>query len=408
MEAPAQTTRLFNSRPLAGAALGFSAGIVLAKHLAGPGFPIAMGLFLICLFISGYARRQGAYRFCAALLLGMLRFRIGLVPAWPPFLYPLQDALFMLRGRLLEAADALFYGYAPLFRAMLWGGDTALDASLWEAFRAGGLAHVLALSGLHVSFFTGLLLFCIPACHPRLRFFTCAAFLALYCGIAAFPASLVRASVMTLCTLGAGLFHRRTDLPSSLALAALLLLMANPAHLFDVGFQLSFAAVAGIAMLHPPLMEALSRLPRVLAESLSITASGTLSTLPLSLHYFKTLPSYSLIVNFLLLPLVPFCIIPAFFATLLYFVSPLLARIPAFIAYHMAHVLASLAEFAASLPYSILELAHAPGWPFVALAFLCMLALSPYPLIDARKKRAWTAIFFFLLCFSFFYGILGT
>ncbi len=398
--------RLFNGRPLVAAALGFCAGILLASRFTGTWALCLMCLFCIFLFLSLFFKEKGCYVFCSALLFGMLRLRLGGAFSTPAFLHPIKDMLFALRARLLAASDALFFNQAPLLRAMLWGDKAALSAAELDAFRYAGVGHILALSGLHVSFFAAIFLWMLPAGKARLRAVLVGLFLLFYCAIAAFPASLVRASLMLLSLLGASIFQRRADTPCSMALAALVILLFDPAALFDIGFQLSFAAVAGIAMLHAPLMQLFRALPAPVAQSLALTLSATCATLPLSMYYFQTLPLYTLLANFFLVPLVPFCIIPAFFAVLLFPIAPMAAKIPAFIAYYMTTLLQSLTRRVSSLPYSCIALKQAPSKLFLLLCYLLLLSLSPYFLAKPPLRWRTAAFLLFLMCASLFCAIL--
>lgn len=391
MEASQQTVRrLFNYRPIVVAAFGFCAGIFLADSLSGIWRFGVMCLFCMLLLLSLLLRRYGTLLFFAALLLGMQRMMLFLTLDLSSLFAPLSDlsdALFALREKLIRYSNALFFDNAPLLCGMLWGDKSAIAAADYAAFRTAGIAHVLALSGLHVSFFAGALLMLIPKRKPRLRFIVTAAFLLLYCAIAAFPASLVRASVMTLCLLGASLAGRRGDMACSLSLSALIILFFTPNALFDIGFQLSFAAVGGVAMLRPPLMRALAKWPAPIAESISITLSATIGTLPLSMARFLTIPTYSLLSNFLLLPLIPFAIIPAFCAVALYPLSPAIAQLPAFIAYHILSVIKGLCYRITLLPGSLLTLEAPPSALFCVLCYMAMLLCSDYLLRDWRYKR---------------------
>jgi len=90
----------------------------------------------------------------------------------------------------------------------------------------------------------------------------------------------------------------------ALLLAACTTLAVNPRAIADPGWQLSFAAVAGILLLAPPVRDALGGLPRPLAEGVAITAAATVATAPLLAHHFGTLSLAGLPANVLALPLV--------------------------------------------------------------------------------------------------------
>lgn len=302
----------------------------------------------------------------------------------------LRYRLAALRTRMLSTLDAAFGTQAPLARALLLNDKALLPKEMYAAFRDAGAAHILALSGLHVSIFVGFLAAVLPKRHGLLRFFFIGAFLFGYCVLAGFPPSLVRVAVMSLCALGAPLLRRRYDMASALALALLILLFAAPACLFSAGLQLSFCATAGISMLLPPLRRLLRRLPSALAASASVSLAGTLGTLPLSLYYFERLPLYALPANLLLVPLVslalPLTLLAAVF----------LAAFPeaAFLAAPARVVLGALAwasEAFASLPFAALNVA-APPAAACLLLYGAMLSLSQYHLRPLRAKLLCAAL----------------
>lgn len=395
---------LVNDRPLLTAALGFSLGIFFCHKLAGTWLLYAMCLFAVLLLLSLFFKRNPLYTFISALLLGICRQRLAF--ALPGItvqilLSPLLARLVVLKDLLLSCTDALFYDLSPLFRAMLWGETSLIARADISVFRTAGLSHILALSGLHVGFFAGALLLLIPKNHPRLRFWLVSSFLLLYCCIAAFPSSLIRASIMTVCMLGASLCRRPYDLPCSLALSAFIILLFSPEALFDVGFQLSFSAVAGIAMITPLVTQMLSNLPGSLSQSVSVATGATVGTLPLSLLHFKTFPVYSLVSNLFLLPLIPFSLISAFAAVLLGLFFPTLAKLPAFVAYHLMLLVKSLTGLIAALPYSSISFKQAPGGLFIILCYCGMFAVSPFVLrSSAWKLRALCLVLFLMLALS--------
>lgn len=143
---------------------------------------------------------------------------------------------------------------AAVMTAVLTGDTTGISADLLDNMRYGGIAHIFAVSGLHVG---ALYAFCLLLLDktslkklPKVgRFFLLATLLFLYGGICGFSASIVRA--ITLCLVGYAtkLFASSLDFLGTLGLSAIVILFLSPVSLFDVGFQLSFAACLGIALL---------------------------------------------------------------------------------------------------------------------------------------------------------------
>ncbi len=143
--------------------------------------------------------------------------------------------------------------HAQVLKAMFLGLRNELSPDILEAFRNSGSIHILAVSGLHVGLiatvcFFGFSLLRLP--RKATDLLTIAA-VVLYACLVGFRPSVFRASLMAVIFLISRIIERDRDLFNLLAFAALVLLLINPAQLWDIGFQLSFAAVAAIVYLMP-------------------------------------------------------------------------------------------------------------------------------------------------------------
>ena len=142
---------------------------------------------------------------------------------------------------------------------MLGDGD-AMPEDMYESFRMAGFSHILAVSGMHVSFMALMIGWLLRPVPGWLRALITALMLAMYCALAGFTPSVMRAAIMgmaALCVRRAGLMY---DAPSSLATAAVLIIMLMPGAALDTGFALSFGSVLSIYALYPGLR---ARLPRL-------------------------------------------------------------------------------------------------------------------------------------------------
>lgn len=254
----------FNFRPLVCAAFGLGAGVAIGMHISGARALLAALLLLIAAYIMHAKKQRAAAVMLVCAAAGLLRVagyaflqreevseiiknaRFSRNHA-PTALMPTVESLY-------ARCDALFAEASPLARAILLGDRSTLGYFQRYAFRASGVSHTLALSGLHVSALTLVLLRCIPPNRPRVRAVFVFAFLGIYCAVAGFPASLMRAAIMFMCIVLAPLCLRRNDTASALALAFIIIVCAEPLSIYSAGFCLSFAAVAGIAMLYAPIM----------------------------------------------------------------------------------------------------------------------------------------------------------
>ncbi len=178
---------------------------------------------------------------------------------------PLLAACWRLRER---CAELLARGletrpdHAGVLHALLLGYRESLPRPYHDTFAATGMLHVFAVSGLHVGILGVVALgFIRLAGVSRPRWFLALApILILYTILIGLKTSAVRACVMALCLWMAPAWSRRPDALSSLGLAALLVLLAEPRQIGDVGFIFSFAIVAGLILLYPPVYARLARL----------------------------------------------------------------------------------------------------------------------------------------------------
>ena len=197
-------------------------------------------------------------------------------------------------------------GPAALARGMVLGQDELVDPATKDDFRASGLAHLLAVSGQNVMLLAALALPFLAAAGlaPPARIAATVLLIALYVPLAGAGPSLQRAGVMGAASLVALAAARPASRWYALLLAACTTLAVNPRAVADPGWQLSFAAVAGILLLAPPVRDALGGLPRALAEGVAITVAATLATAPLLAHHFGTLSLAGLPANVLAIPAV--------------------------------------------------------------------------------------------------------
>jgi competence protein ComEC len=213
---------------------------------------------------------------------------------------------------------------AALLRGMVLGQDEAIARAVRDDWRDSGLAHLLAVSGQNVMLLVALALPALAAAGigTRGRAAALLALIAVYVPLAGAGPSLQRAGVMGAAGIAALTASRPSSRTYALLLAAAATLAINPRACGDPGWQLSFAAVAGIVWLAPPLSRTLrsavssllpgraderSPLRRALvglADGGAITVAATLATAPLLGHHFGSVPLAGLPANLLALPAV--------------------------------------------------------------------------------------------------------
>lgn len=185
--------------------------------------------------------------------------------------------------------------------ALLLGYKEDLSEELRTTYAQTGSMHALAVSGTHVGLVYAALYFLIRRIPWRGGWKRWGDTLLVLLGIWVFALitgaspSVMRASMMFTLFLAGKALYRQASTWNVLGAAAFILLLYNPYNLFDLGFQLSFAAVAGIVGIMPVLQRYSPRLPRWLEGAWAVLLVGIaaqLGTLPLSLYYFHQFPVY--------------------------------------------------------------------------------------------------------------------
>lgn len=248
-----------------------------------------------------------------------------------------------LRDRLVDhfRRSGLEEGQLALVSALVLGRRDLMAAEQRLAFSSAGVAHILAVSGMHVSILflllDKLLFFIKPGRVGKwIKQGLLIGLLWFYAFGTGMSASVLRAVLM--CSVSAlGLcLGRRSNSWNTLAFSAFILLIVNPCYIMDVGFQLSFAAVASILLLLPQAEVYLGLIANQAApasgkalkvkitglyrDTLLLSLVAQLGTAPLSIYYFHQFPQYFLLGNFLLAP----CAVLLFYLSFTFIVlSPL-------------------------------------------------------------------------------------
>ena len=215
---------------------------------------------------------------------------------------------------------------SAILTAFVTGSKESIGKSTKETFRSSGAAHLLALSGLHVGILFMILnritaLFSLTLAARRMRVLVVVGCTAAFLAITGFIPSLARAIIMAAICSIAKVWGYRIARAETLVITAFLLICYNPQVVASIGFQLSFAAMAGIMLIMPTLSESLKRVmerwrgrgmasrticwcAERIAAPLLLTISCQITTLPLCLYYFQSFSNYYLITNLIAIPVV--------------------------------------------------------------------------------------------------------
>ncbi len=213
-----------------------------------------------------------------------------------------------LKTRVKSVLDKnLSPSYSEVAYAMLFSDKVGIPDTISDNYSASGISHILAVSGLHVGFIVGLLTMLLGLFRAgnKVKFFVISFVVFLYAFICGFPVSTTRALIMTVVLLYSKMRLKEYDGLSSLAFAGLIILAVNPLDIYNVGFQLSFSAVAAIIILARPLQAVFSKiLGRKLSQALAISTAATLGTMPIIAKSFTKISLFAVVTNVLVIPIV--------------------------------------------------------------------------------------------------------
>ena len=247
--------------------------------------------------------------------------------------------------------------------ALTLGYTDALQPDLRASYSATGAMHILSVSGLHVGVvylvFAFLLSFLNKSQRQRIiKTLLITLLLWLYAFLTGLSPSVVRATLMfSFVAIGTSL-ERKSQIYNTVFMSAFFMLLYNPDYLFDVGFQLSYAAVLSIIFFQAPisnLFPTQKKALRWLRDLFAVSLAAQLGTAPFTLYYFHQFPNYFLITNLVAIPLSSLVIYLAMLLLALSFV-PYVSVAVAFLLKWSLWLLNFLIVSIQNLPFSLSEI----------------------------------------------------
>jgi competence protein ComEC len=242
-----------------------------------------------------------------------------------------------------------------IIKALILGEKGEIPDSIRDNFIASGVAHILAISGLHLGFIAMVSFFFakwILRFSERLMLSSdinkIAAMVTVfpvlfYAFVSGFGVSTFRATIMIMAFLIAIIIDRQRDMYNTLALAAFIILVISPSAIFDVSFQLSFTSVLAILYLVPKFLDYFSWIPslsfkpypyvtgvisKYIGLLVLVSIAATLGTAPIAAYYFHRVAPLGFISNIAVVPIVGFIVIPiGLLIAIMVFILPSLAAL---------------------------------------------------------------------------------
>lgn len=245
--------------------------------------------------------------------------------------YSIEGFLYGIKNRCTKIIDNSFDSEsAGIVKAMLVADKSTLDKNIKKLYSENGIAHIMAISGVHVAII-GMTLygFLRKLRIGRLISGTFSiAIIVLYGIMTGMSSSTERAVIMLILSIAAEYFGRKTDAPTSMGFAMIIMVLGNPYVILDAGFQLSFAAITGVTVVAPQLRKLLGMFKRFIKEAdekkkqkhkkimslrkmiiklidaLVVGIASFITTTPVIIYYYYQFPPYSILINLIVIPLV--------------------------------------------------------------------------------------------------------
>jgi len=318
--------------------------------------------------------------------------------------FPWLRAMDRFRARLLASSRSyLPPPYDALFAGVLLGERRGIPRDLHDDFVRGGVVHVLVVSGANFALLAGVVYIVLRVVWMPLRAVYVATMLASlsFAALVGFQPSVVRAGLVIALFLTARLLERDADAPNLLAVSAIIILIAKPVSLFDVGFQLSFGAATALVTLVPVWNRALrnpltrlrsTRAGRFVAQWVVQTIFATVAvqivTAPIVAFHFQRVQLAGVAANIPVVLLVAGISVASFIAAMVGLVSHALGGFFGGAVWLGFTFLIPIVRFFARLPGAVVLVPRPNAFELVLYAGACAALFVPGGMTWIRQRRA--------------------
>lgn len=314
--------------------------------------------------------------------------------------YTLKTTASLFRSKIIDFYNSLNLekNQTALLASLTLGYTSNLSDDIVQDFRDAGVAHILAVSGLHIGIVYIVILSLFRNYNnPKIKQYLVIVLLWIYIFIVGLPPSAVRAGIMLTLFSISLLLNRKAYSYNSIFAAAFIILFWNPLLFFDLGFQLSFVAILSIKIFMP-IIEAFcktkNRIIKAFWKLFSLSFAAQLGLLPLTLYYFGTFPLYFLFANMLIVPFVSISIYLILITCFIYgaqmLIKSFFVEVLDVLIYSiklLLNYIINVANFFAKIPYAVIDNIEI-SLPYVFLYWLFMLSLYfAFKTISARNIK---------------------
>ena len=310
---------------------------------------------------------------------------------------------FRLKGNFINMVETSFDNNltqhnSSLMKAIVLGSYSYLDEEDINKFRDLGLAHILAVSGLHIGILAGFLvsLMAYIGVNRKINIGFTIAIIWFYAYIIGNPQSVFRANIMFSLLLISELWKKPYDSINALFFALFLMMIINPFCILSIGFQLSFIATFFIIYLSPKFSEIFYPYSSSIIKSLSGILAVQFGLFPIQSYYFNKIPLIAVVTNLILIPLFSICIILGMVLLIFSSISSIIAKSIGLIIDFLLNIQSYGIELFNYFPYLTLRLSS-PSIMEILVYYIFIFILFGVLNIKRLNKRVTKAIIFYLL-----------
>lgn len=274
-----------------------------------------------------------------------------------------------LQNKFMEHINRLFPEPHASFEAgLLIGARKGIPDSLMQKFNITGLTHIIAISGFNITIIIAFVMWMLGRLPRMTGFWVAIGAIVLFTLFVGASPAVVRASIMGILGLIALNYGRQNNIHLTILWSAAIMVLWNPRILiYDVGFQLSFAAVLGLMYVSPRFKKYSEKLPQAfgIREAITMTLSAQVMALPIIVYNFERLSLIAPLSNLLVAFAIPPAMLFGFMAVLVSFIFFPLAQVLAYLTWGILSYIIKVIELTAVIPYASVNL---PGMTFLMMA----------------------------------------
>ncbi len=275
-------------------------------------------------------------------------------------------AMTFSQNKFMEKINQIFPEPHASFEAgLLVGARKGIPEDLMEKFNITGLTHIIAISGYNITIIIVFVMWILKGLPRKKAFIVAIIAITLFTFFAGASPAVVRASIMGILGLIALNYGRQNNIHITVLMSAFLMILWNPKILWwDVGFQLSFAAVLGLIYVAPLFDKYAKKLPKAFGvrEAIQMTLSAQVMALPIIIYNFERLSIIAPIANLLVIFAIPPTMLFGFIAVVLSFIFTPLSLIFGYIAWGILTYIIKIIELMAVIPYASIDLPGMKLW----------------------------------------------